>query len=320
MAPELFRQSGHHARALQGYQQALTAYQSELTRLDELQRRVATQPLLSRSGVPIDEDIEALFQRFDSPYLIGLFSDGRFRRAYRDYQELYELAHYVDTDVNDLGAYSAGLDARRDRYARRSWALLERYRGTDYSAFLRRVREYRRELAEVEKSDDAMRLMTTAEKSLLEKLDRTEAAIQRVSPYMVEFGSVLEKFRLLRGLKFWQVINEFDDRLKMLKDMLDEAEQRIGRLKERGETFVQRRKEAKAQLQEQAARLRDLSQRYQAVAARPQQLLTRYESYLKGRLLATIERQRRDVTERLARAHFAIAQLNDHLRPKVAVQ
>lgn len=321
LSPASLRDAGRYGAALAGFQKAVTTYATEINAIDAVGKAIRSTPFDELAGrAPGAHDGEALFKALRSPYLQTVFTDARFQRAYADYVDMRHLSRRLDRQAGAMGVFGRALADDKRRYLRLSRALLERYRQADMDGVTRKVRAYRRELADVEKSKDALKLITDDEAALLRKLQRTDKAIVRVMPYMVRFDSVLQRFRLMRGLKIWQIINEFDARLKTLKRALADVERQQAALSGRVAALREERRRALARIDNRVTRLHALKSRIAAMRPRVDALLYADAAYLKDRMLTELARRRAQLQGRMAEAHFAIAQLNDRFSGQVAAQ
>jgi chromosome segregation ATPase len=317
--PYAYAELGAYGQSLEGYEQAVSQFDTEQGALRESIEAIRSGKLVEGLNAknPGEEmgwfwSLAELPEMPHAGHLTQVLAQHEFQESFKNYRDLLFLTRNLATWRDNLGAYRDMLAERQKRFADRA------PRTKDGAAFtsdaLAEMKQRRAtlaaELARVESDADTIAFADPKQDDLLQRLASVQLAM-KANERDPEIAKLAEKVRLLSGALAWQLSQDYPSRLwtaqKALRDadaQLAQAETRDGRLK--------------AAQTDEPKRFAVFAQRIDALEARLAVLIPRVASLtqeqqqaVQGIAVAELTRSQQRLAEYQTQARFALAQIVD---------
>ena len=308
---------GAYQQSLQQYEQAINVFSKEMERIDDSIVSIREGKMIE--GIlrhdPLNEmgwfwRMQELPDAPESRYLVHLMAGHDFQEALKSYRDLRFLAQNLDYWSDSIGVYDDMLATRRMAYAKQLPAVRQEERSRDLAALTARRDRYAAELARIENADDAMALANDKERQLLARLDKVDAALTRLAR-REDVTEARDKYRMLRGLLYWDVASDYRPRLWQAKKNLKEIDRELAQTRERQEALQRAQVDAPKSFEGYAARIVQLRGRIARLQARVQAMSFAHARYLEDLAVAELTTQKERLTAYVTQARFAVAQMYD---------
>jgi hypothetical protein len=317
--PYAYAELGAYGQSLEGYEQAVSQFDTEQGALRESIEAIRSGKLVEGLNAknPGEEmgwfwSLAELPEMPHAGHLTQVLAQHEFQESFKNYRDLLFLTRNLAIWRDNLGAYRDMLAERQKRFADRA------PRTKDGAAFtsdaLAEMKQRRAtlaaELARVESDADTIAFADPKQDDLLQRLASVQLAM-KANERDPEIAKLAEKVRLLSGALAWQLSQDYPSRLwtaqKALRDadaQLAQAETRDGRLK--------------AAQTDEPKRFAVFAQRIDALEARLAVLIPRVASLtqeqqqaVQGIAVAELTRSQQRLAEYQTQARFALAQIVD---------
>ena len=308
---------GAYRQSLRQYEDAINIFSNEMERLDDsivsIREGKMIESILRQD--PVNEmgwfwRMQKLPDAPESRYLVHLMAGHDFQEALKGYRDLRFLAHNLDHWADSIGIYDDMLETRRQAYAQHLPAVKQEERARDLAVLTARRDRFADELTRIEITDDIMALANGRERQLLARLDKVEAELTRLAG-SEENPAARDKYRLLRGLLYWDVASDFRPRLWQAKKNLKEIDRDLALTRERQDALRRAQVEAPKSFERYAARIVQLRRRITRLQSRVQAMSSIYARHLENLAVAELTMQKERLATYLTQARFAVAQMYD---------
>jgi len=302
---------------VQGYHDAIAAFQGEMTELAASEQAIASGQLLD-SVLAEDKlndmswfwQLEKLPANAQTRHLYHVLASNGFQEGLKTYRDLRFLQRNLEQWTTGIDAFTAMLESRRQRYEERLPRLDKALAEDSLDRLDARAQALAAQIDQIEADHDAVALANSDELAQWARLDRVEARLARL-PDDAATSAARERYRVLRGLVRWQLSEQYNERLwaqrksmRSLKDALTEAHGRRDRL-------IALREQVPATFSGYAERIESLAPRIAMLQARVDTAVGSQGGSLQQLALAEVEGQKKRLTSYLTEAQFALAAVYD---------
>ena len=298
--PYAYAELGAYGQSLEGYQRAVSQFDTEQSALQESIAAIQSGKLIAGLNAknPGTEmgwfwNLTELPEMPHGGHLTQVLAQHEFQESFKNYRDLMFLGNNLSQWRDSLVAYRDMLAERRKAYLQRLPQTLTGEKGSiaDLKAALKTRATLSAELERVEREGDVIAFTDARQDALLQRLAEVQAAMQ-ANAKDPEIARLTDKVRLMSGSLAWELSSQWPDRLwqskKALRDAdrgLEEAQAREARL-------------AKAQVEE-PQRFDRFAKRIDALEAQINLLIPR---------VAVVTKEQQDAVQNIAVAELAGAQ------------
>ncbi len=315
--PYAFGRLGAYQQSLRNYETAIAVYTNEMARIDSSIAAI-------RSGKMIDGILRhdpasemGWFWRMqevpeapESRYLVHLMAGHDFQEALKNYRDMRFLMRNLDEWSDNIGIYRDMLATRRLAYEQRLPGVLRDERSRHFGELRQRRDRYANELARIESGNDVMALANGDERKVRARLDRVKETLDRLAGHE-DVSRARDKYRLLRGLLYWDVSSDFRPRLWQAKKNLKDLDRGLAETGARREALMHAQREAPRSFDDYAARIVQLRGRIAQLQSRVQAVSVAHARHLENLAVADLAAQKERLAAYLTQARFAVAQMYD---------
>jgi hypothetical protein len=301
--PYAYAELGAYGQSLDGYQQAVSQFDSEQGALKESITAIQSGQLIAglnakNPGSAGNEmgwfwNLTELPEMPHAGHLTQVLAQHEFQESFKNYRDLVFLGNNLAQWRDSLVAYRDMLAERRKAFNQRLPQTVSGEKGSvaDLAKAMKNRATLAAELDRVEREGDVISFSDQRQDALLQRLADVQAVMQATAKDP-EIARLADKVRLLSGSLAWELSSQWPDRLwqarKALRDGdrgLEEAQAREARL-------------AKAQ-REEPQRFERFAKRIDALEAQINLLIPR---------VATVTKEQQDAVQNIAVAELAGAQ------------
>lgn len=313
--PFAYETLGSPANALIKYQQAATAYESEIKRIDSaiaIFQQQALEQLFNLSSASSDEWLvggEILPINKQAPYLAQLIASHGFQQAIKDLRDLNRMSRYLrqakerlavlDTvDIEQQELWQQVVDESKMQ------SFYKRQR--DLSMKGEKIKE---QLAQAVTENDGRRFNNDSQKSLWEKLEQAEKRVLRLASAGQDVSLARTQLAIYRGMLLWSDNESYPENLWQHKKQLRSA----GELGDKTALALQRVEQAIISRQQSdfSPRISGLGVRVGQYQTRVDSRLSQAEKHIRVLAVSELEQQQQRLSYYLSQAKLAIARLYD---------
>jgi len=303
-------------QAHDGYLQAIAAYDREARALDDTIAAVRSgtlvEALLARNP---GEDLGWLWQAAELPelphpaHLLPLLATHGFQEALKDQRDLRFLLANLRRWADDLRIFGDMLATRRQAYAERLPAVQQAQRETSLERLRAQRAEQAAALAEAEAQGDGVALADAAERALLERLARVQAALDKLPADQA--APARERSRRVAGALGWRLAHQQPERLWAAKKALRAIDAELEAAAAREAALARAQRDEPARFERFDDRIAALAQRIAALLPRVAALQAEQQQALHALAVEALQAQQARLAEYGTQARFALAQLQD---------
>ena len=304
-------------RAVQKYQQSIEVLNNEKTSLDKSIVAIRDGQLLhylqEYDAGTGDGWLQKLNLAADSPalrYQLSLMASHNFQEAVKNYRDLAFLEKNLARWNTSIAAYDDMLTSRESRYQYHLPATTHVLENNPLPALQQQHARLQNSLQQTEASSNIKGLANSNEKRQLQKLSDIEKQLAEL-PDTPEIQELQKKQRLLYGVIYWQLSDEYKARLWKTKQQLSEVEgltrqtdQAIGKLQQADLDTTSNFSGFESRITAQKSLLKDLRQRTDKAAIAQGELLEQLA-------ITELEAQKKRIDIYIVQARFALAQTYD---------
>jgi hypothetical protein len=306
-----------YGRAVQRYKQSIEALTEEKRKLDMSITAIRDGQLLRHlqendSGTG-DGWLQRLNLQTDSPalrYQLSLMASHNFQEAVKNYRDLAFLDKNLAKWAASIAAYDDMLATRKARYKSHLPAATHVLQNNPLPTLLLQQSALADRLRKVESTGDIKGLADSNEKRQLQILSRVEKQLTEL-PDTPEVQNLRAKQKLLHGVIYWQLNNEYKERLWNTRQQLTE----LDGLANQTDRAISRLQQAEldtttgfsgfgARISKQKALLSELQKRTDKAFIAQGELLQQLA-------ISELEAQKKRIDIYVVQARFALAQTYD---------
>jgi hypothetical protein len=313
--PFAYETLGSPANALIKYQQAATAYEGEIKRIDSaiaVFHQQAMEQLFNLSSAANDEWLvggEILPINKQAPYLAQLIASHSFQQAIKDLRDLNRMSRYLRQARERLAVLDTVDIEQQELWQQvveqsKMESLYKRQR--DLSLKREKMKE---QLARAVTENDGRRLSDDSQRALWEKLERAEKRIPRLASAGENVSLAQTQLAVYRGMLLWADNESYPDKLWQHKKQL----RSVGELGDETALALQRVEQAILNRQQSnfSPRIAGLGVRLGGYQERVDSSLGQAETRIRTLAVSELEQQQQRLSYYLGQAKLAIARLYD---------
>ncbi|MDH4060622.1 MAG: hypothetical protein OEU94_07390 [Aquincola sp.] len=317
--PYAYAELGAYGQALEGYESAVSQFDSERGALDESIAAIRSGKLVEGLNAknPGEEmgwfwSLTELPEMPHAGHLTQVLAQHEFQEAFKNYRDLLFLGRNLSQWRDSLGAYRDMLAERRASFALRLPQIRTGAQGT--AAALAELKQTRASLAaeldRVESQTDVVAFADARQDDLLQRLASVQAAMQAHAkdPEIAPLG---DKVRLLSGVLAWQLAQDYPSRLWAARKAMRDADEHLAQAEGREAALAKAQQDEPARFDAFAKRIDALEAQLAALIPRVAGLTQEQQHAVEGIAVAELTRAQQRLAEYQTQARFALAQLYD---------
>ena len=316
--PYAYGKLNAHANAANLYNHAMDVFARQIDSLDESIKTIRKGKfLVALLDEKADKDknwVVNLRELPDAPetrYILELMASHDFQESYRNYKDLAELRHHIETWLKDLRVYEEMIEIRR-AYQEPLLPVVEK-EFVKLDARIKLRLEQRDNLAtKIKNMLIAPRpeyLATSTERVALDVIAALEEIIA-THPEQVDKQLQL-RVKRLRGVVLWRVRSEYDQRLTDAYNNLVALDKVIQKLKISYNSFIRTRQAATQSYEGYTIPIRQLRTRIFSAQRKLKGTMAKQGRMLETMAINELDRRRKRLEEYQIKARFALAESYD---------
>jgi TolA-binding protein len=309
-------------QALDGYNEAIAAYDRERTGLDESIAAI-------RAGKLVDSLLDSnpgeemgwfwnIRQFPDMPHashLAQVLAQHEFQEAFKNLRDLQFLAKNLAQWQDNIGVFSDMLANRRQAFAERLPEIRKRAGESGLGALKQRAEALAADVSRAEADADEKAFADAKQRDMLDRLTRARTTLDAMGD-TPEAATARNRFRLVSGALAWQLAQEFPDRLWDAKKSMQAIDTGLADAARADAALAQAQRDEPARFDAFAARIAELDPRIKALIPRVASLSEEQQKAVQELAVAELEHQKERLTSYTVQARFAAAQLYDRATQK----
>ena len=315
--PYAYGKLGANAQAAEYYEDAIRAFGSESTRIDDAVGRIGSGHLLDdllgeeRTGEPgFGWQLRKLPDTPQSRYLYAVLADNDFQEGLKNYRDLAWFDGTLEHWGDNMEAFGAMIDTRERAYAQRlpeTDALLATGRANQLLGVRTQVDAA---LSAAETGNDVPAFGTPKERDQWARIRALEDAL-RTAPAGADTDAARDKLRLIKGALYWRLDESFKARDYAARNQLREIDAALNEAQNRWARVQRARGIAPQNTGEFAARIAALSERLRQLRGSMQSTAERQDRYLTHLAQQELLAQKERLAAYEVQARFALADIYD---------
>ena len=315
--PYAFSKLGANRQAAESYENAISEFAAESTRLDESIAAIRKGGLIetivkneSRNQLGYFWQLSALPDAPESRYLYHLLAANEFQEGLKNYRMMRFMERNLDTWALSVEAFNDMLDTRKLRYTERIPAVLDKLKGVDVEELQRRRTEFESRVASAESTGDRAALGTPREREIWAQVEQMEGVLASAGddPDLAESR---EKLRLVKGVVYWQMNDGFKARAWAARKDLREVSQALRETEKRWSLVQEARTAVPDRNGEFATRIAALKPRIESARDELARLEHAQADYLADIAVTELESQKERISTYMLQARYALATIYD---------
>ena len=303
------------------YQQAAKRYQQELENLHAARAPLTDGTFLNSllTMNPANKEFDWQWRLEKLPalpaisYLLPTLASHRFQEGLKNYRDLH-IAQDILTDFRyDIDASLSLLTKQREIHARWERHKQAGDKGLSPAALSARIKGVQNDLASVEAHPDVMALATAKQKRMLLDLKEANTLLAKLKSVIVDNNALQAKYQLLQGLLIWDLTEQYQDRIKEVRQQLQEVERALSMATNNQPMLLSSSEQVNAALTEQENKYKALRARQTQLLEAIKPLLADQRKQLELQLVDALADGEKRVARYLPQARLGIAQTIDQL-------
>jgi hypothetical protein len=320
--PYAYAELGAYGQSLEGYQVAVTQFDSEQGALNESIAAIRSGKLVegldARNPGQVGREMGWFWNLAELPemphagHLTQVLAQHEFQEAFKNYRDLRFLGDNLAQWRDSLVAYRDMLAERRKAFEQRLPMTRSGEQGAsaDLAAALSKRAALAAELDRVERNGDVIAFADERQDGLLQRLSDVQAALQAQGKDP-EFARHADKIRLLSGALSWELATQWPDRLWQARKALRDADQGLQTAQAREAALAKAQREEPQRFAAFARRIDALEAQINALIPRVASLTKEQQDAVQGIAVAELSRAQERLAQYQTQARFALAQLHD---------
>ncbi|NOQ87763.1 MAG: hypothetical protein GQ550_02475 [Gammaproteobacteria bacterium] len=316
--PYAYGKLNAYGNAANLYDHAMDVFAEEVVSLDEsiktIRKGKFLTALLDEKSSKDKNWVVNLRDLPDTPetrYILELMASHDFQESYKNYKDLAELRHHIEKWLADLRVYEEMIEIRR-AYQEPLLPVVEK-KFIKLDARIKLRLEQRENLATKLKNmliaPRPEYLATATERVALDVITALEEIIT-TNPAQVD-PQVKARVKRLRGIVFWQIHSDYDQRLTDAYNHLISLDKVIKQLKVTYNSFIRTRQAATQSYEGYIIPIRQLRTRLFSAQRKLKCIMAKQGRMLETMAINELDRRRKRLEEYQIKARFALAESYD---------
>ena len=315
--PYAFSQLGANEQAADHYLQAITAFDTELARVEGSILSIRDGELISSLLNSDSADASGWRWRLDelpdsdeTRYLYEMLASHRFQEGLKNYRDLTFLRSNLDHWIRSLGAFDDILDTRQRAFDERLPRINGQLAGVDLEEMTSKVEGYRARLSSAEAEQDFVALATPEEQDQWQRLRSMRPLLTAIDgdPAAAELA---HKQRILEGLLRWNLEREYRVRLWRHQRDLRALETELDHARRGYATVDAVRGEWPSEFGGLTSNIDGLTPRVMALSAQIDSAMQKQANYLESVAVEELQARHDRLSTYRVQARFALATIYD---------
>lgn len=318
--PYAYAELGAYGQALDGYNEAITAFDQEGGKLDESIRAIRAGKLVDGliENNPGEEmgwfwKINQLPEMPHASHLTQVLAQHEFQEAFKNYRDLRYLERNLTEWQDKLGVFGDMLVNRRQAYAERLPKVLSQAGALNIDALQKQRDTLAAELADAEARADGFAFADARQAEQRARLAEVQQQLQALGSDPA-YDRARQHARLAAGALTWQLAQDYPARVWEAKKALRTTDQQIDEARAREAALVQAQRDEPVRFDRFEARIKALSPTIQALIPRVQTLAREQQNVVQELAVAELQSQKERLVVYATQARFALAQLYDRAK------
>ena len=315
--PYAYAELGAMSQAVEYYEKAIAAYDTERARIGESIGAIRTGHLLDAAVKAGDDGRGGWFAQLatlpDSPesrYLYHLLAGNEFQEGLKNYRALDGMAKNLATWADNLGAYDDMVQTRKRAFDEKLPAADARLATVDVATINGRRDALQAEFEAAVASRDIYSLATEGEREQLDMLDAVDAELAHHAGD-ASFDDAREKARLARGALLWKLDGAWNVRSWQASRALRDLNASVYDARTRETASGRAREGAPEKNAALGRRVQRMSPRVTELAVRVDTAKAAQAERLADIAVRELEDQRKRLDEYSVQARYALATIYD---------
>jgi len=315
--PYAFGELHADGQAADSYTSAIDSFDAELKRIDESIGAIRAGSLLEHLfGDDKNENVSWVFELKNLPdapesrYLYLLLASNDFQQGLKNYRELLYMSQNLESWRGSLAAFDDILDTKRAAYASRLPKTDAVLAATDLGALRRKRVDFDARLDGIERSNDVAALGTPEEQATWARLERIEDFLA-AHPDDPDLAEMREKHRLMKGVLYWRLAENFKARLWNERRSVRELTAALQETQQRVVSVAEAKQSMPADTAGYVARVESVRERMDALQRRLTAVGGQENRFLEALAIETLEDQKRRIENYQLQARYALASIYD---------
>jgi hypothetical protein len=317
--PYAYAELGAYGQSLEGYQSAVSQFDTEQGALKESIAAIQSGKLIEGLNAknPGNEmgwfwNLTELPEMPHAGHLTQVLAQHEFQESFKNYRDLLFLGNNLAQWRDSLVAYRDMLAERRKAFNQRLPQTQSGEKGT--SADLAAVKKSRASLAaeldRVERNGDVISFSDQRQDALLQRLADVQTAMQ-ANAHDPEIARLADKVRLMSGALAWELSSQWTDRLWQAKKALRDADRGVEAAQEREARLAKAQREEPQRFERFAKRIDALEAQINVLIPRVASVTKEQQDAVQNIAVAELAGAQQRLAEYQTQARFALAQLYD---------
>ncbi len=318
--PYAYAELGAYGQALDGYNEAIAAFDQEGGKLDESIRAIRAGKLVDGliENNPGEEmgwfwKIDQLPEMPHASHLTQVLAQHEFQEAFKNFRDLRYLERNLGEWQDKLGVFGDMLVNRRQAYAERLPKVLSQAGALNIDALKKQRDTLAAELAEAESRADGVAFADAKQAEQRARLAEVQQQLQALGSDAA-YDRARQHARLAAGVLTWQLAQDYPARVWEAKKALRDTDRQIDEARTREAALVQAQRDEPARFDRFEARIKALSPTIQALIPRVQTLAREQQNVVQELAVAELQGQKERLVVYATQARFALAQLYDRAK------
>jgi hypothetical protein len=317
--PYAYAELGAYGQSLEGYQNAVSQFDSEQGALNESIAAIKSGKLVEGLNAknPGEEmgwfwNLTELPEMPHAGHLTQVLAQHEFQESFKNYRDLQFLGRNLAQWRESLAAYRDMLAERKKAFEARLPQTRSGAQGT--AATLAELKQGRAslaaELVRVEREGDVISFADAKQDDLLQRLASVQIAA-KANERDPDVAKLADKIRLLSGVLAWQLSQDYPARLWTAQKALRDADAQVAQAEGRQAQIAKAQRDEPARFAAFAKRIDALEAQLNTLIPRVASLTTEQQQAVQGIAVAELARAQQRLAEYQTQARFALAQLVD---------
>ncbi len=323
--PYGYARLGAQAQAIAAYEQALSEFAAETSRLDQsidaIRRGALAQAIEASAqtkGSVLAIDVAKVPA---GRYLYRLLARDEFQAALQNWRDLSDVAKRLDLHGNDIEAYAELIAYRRQKFQSQLPSDLAALDRMNLDALVQRRTELEARVAEADDHADLAALGTPRQRAIWGELEHMETVIDRAGDASdPEIEDIAERVDFLKGYLYWELSDGFKSRVWSARKRLRDVNHLL-RDSTRSAALVKAARSAvPAHIESLSGRLDAIRPKLESVHARASQLRDRELASVSELAVRELEAEKARIRDYVLEARYSLATLYDRASAPVPPQ
>lgn len=315
--PYAFNQLGASGEAAKYYTLAIDSFDAESKRIDDSIEQIRGGSLLAHLLTDDKQDsltwywqLKTLPEAPESRYLYPLLASNEFQEGLKNYREVNFMTRNLERWRTDLAAFNDMLGTRQQAYDAQVPKADAVLASTDMGALMQKRIDFESRINQIEKSGDAAALGTAEEQKTWAQLKHIEEYLA-AHPNDPSLGELRDRLRLLKGVIYWRLTQNFKARVWNERRSLKELETSLVETQKRAVLVAQARQSMPNDTGVFGTRVSAVGTRIDQLEQRLSALSRKQDQYLQTLAIRELELQKQRILVYQAQARYELAAIYD---------